>query len=121
MDELQAGVRKEEPAPNRRWCRTDKAFKEEIEEERARPRLGDDNGVDINVQSDDVAYAQQHFPLNDSDWLNPDTSKYVIEMSLRELMKLRLVELDGQDGVMTILPSYDNLCNGRCTYVLHET
>eukprot|EP00972_Heterocapsa_arctica_P028193 4147430-Heterocapsa_arctica.AAC.1 len=39
-------------------------------------------------------------------------------MSLRELMKLRLVELDGQDGVLTTLPCYDNLCNGRCTYCM---
>eukprot|EP00972_Heterocapsa_arctica_P018410 2719014-Heterocapsa_arctica.AAC.1 len=104
MDDLQTGVRKEEPtAPIRRWCRTDKAFKEEQDEERARPRPGDDNGGDINVQSDDVSYAQEHFSVNDSDWLNPDTGNYVVEMSLRELMKLRRVELDDRAGVMTIL------------------
>eukprot|EP00972_Heterocapsa_arctica_P009210 1356961-Heterocapsa_arctica.AAC.1 len=74
MDELQSGVRKNEPpAPTRRWSHSLKAFKEEQDQERARPRPGDDNGGDINVQSDDVTYAQQHFSLNDSDWLNPAT------------------------------------------------
>eukprot|EP00972_Heterocapsa_arctica_P057428 8474484-Heterocapsa_arctica.AAC.1 len=71
----------------------------------------------MNVQSDDVTYAQAHFSLNDSNWLNPATGKYVCKMSLRELMKLRLVELEGEP-TMTIRPWADNINNGRCTYCL---
>eukprot|EP00972_Heterocapsa_arctica_P078922 11637916-Heterocapsa_arctica.AAC.1 len=72
MEDLQSGVRKNEPAaPTRRWRNTMKAFDAEKAEERGEQSDGDDG--DMNVLSDDVAYAQEHFALSNTDWLNPAT------------------------------------------------
>eukprot|EP00972_Heterocapsa_arctica_P071937 10626297-Heterocapsa_arctica.AAC.1 len=86
-----------------------KAFDAEKAEDRGEQSDGDDG--DINVQSDDASYAQEHFALSNTDWQNPATGKYVCEMPLRELMKLRLVKLEGEP-TMTIRPWADNLNNG---------
>eukprot|EP00972_Heterocapsa_arctica_P030888 4544452-Heterocapsa_arctica.AAC.1 len=90
MEDLQSGVRKDEPAaPTRRWKDTIKALAEENAEEMVEYLDEQSDVGDINVLSDDVAYAQKHFVINNSDWLNPDTGKYVCMMPLCELMQLR--------------------------------
>eukprot|EP00972_Heterocapsa_arctica_P057293 8453286-Heterocapsa_arctica.AAC.1 len=110
MEELQSGVRKDEPAaPTRRWKHIIKAFEDEKAEELDEQS---DDGY-INVLSEDVAYAQEHVALNHTDWINPDTETYVVEMPLCQLMELRQVKLDGEPP-MTIRPWANNLNNGRC-------
>eukprot|EP00972_Heterocapsa_arctica_P016376 2415129-Heterocapsa_arctica.AAC.1 len=88
-----------------------KAFDVEKAEEHGELSDGDDGH--INVQYDDVAYAQEHFALSSTDWQDPATGKYVCEMPLRELMNFCLVKLEGEP-TMTIRPWADNLNNGRC-------
>eukprot|EP00972_Heterocapsa_arctica_P070616 10432386-Heterocapsa_arctica.AAC.1 len=71
MADMQAGVRKDEPAvPIRRWRRSwdDQSSAQAIAEELAEDlEEGSDSG-DINILSDDIARAQKHLLLNNSDW-----------------------------------------------------
>eukprot|EP00972_Heterocapsa_arctica_P069585 10281814-Heterocapsa_arctica.AAC.1 len=67
----------------------------------------------INVLSEDVAYAQKHFVINNSDWFNHDTGQYVCMLPLGKLLQLRQVMFEN-GPVMLILPWANNLNKGRC-------
>eukprot|EP00972_Heterocapsa_arctica_P115774 16449631-Heterocapsa_arctica.AAC.1 len=69
----------------------------------------------INVLSDSIPYTRSHFPFHDEDGVEPETGRFLVTMTLCELMNIRRVKtMDGP--VMTILPLARHLNQGRCTY-----
>eukprot|EP00972_Heterocapsa_arctica_P030133 4438883-Heterocapsa_arctica.AAC.1 len=43
----------------------------------------------INALSNSIPYARSHFPIHDEDWVEPGTGRFLVTMTLRELMKIR--------------------------------
>eukprot|EP00972_Heterocapsa_arctica_P046872 6919238-Heterocapsa_arctica.AAC.1 len=65
--------------------------------------------------ADSVEYARLVFPLNDDDWIDPESGLFLAGMTLDQLVKIRRVKtLDCP--VLTILPWARHLNESRCTY-----
>eukprot|EP00972_Heterocapsa_arctica_P101384 14942274-Heterocapsa_arctica.AAC.1 len=99
MADMQVGVRSGPTIAAKRQPRAQRSTWSDQSEEPADAEEEEDEeeGSDsdaINVLSDSVPYAQLHFPLNDNDWLDPDSNHFLINMPLCELMKISRVKTE---------------------------